>query len=93
MLCPDNSYARAAAQLINNRIREIAKMGSASKILFIRLRLFPCIYVGLLAAAGRDAEKATESLRAAADAVSGRVAAAMSGQHEAEVVELKKSPA
>ncbi len=45
-----------------------------------------------MAMTGRYVEKATEPLRAAADAVSGRVAAAM-GQHEAEVVELKKSPA
>ena len=46
-----------------------------------------------MAMTGRYVEKATEPLRAAADAVSGRVAAAMSGQREAEVVELKKSPA
>ncbi len=45
-----------------------------------------------MAMTGRYVEKATEPLRAAADAVSGRVAAAM-GQHEADVVELKKSPA
>ncbi len=45
-----------------------------------------------MAMTGRYVEKATEPLRAAADVVSGRVAAAM-GQHEAEVVELKKSPA
>ncbi len=46
-----------------------------------------------MAMTGRYVEKATEPLRAAADTVSGRVAAAMSGQQEAEVVELKKSPA
>ncbi len=46
-----------------------------------------------MAMTGRYVEKATEPLRAAADAVSGRVAAAMSGQQDAEVVELKKSPA
>ena len=46
-----------------------------------------------MAMTGRYVEKATGPLRAAADAVSGRVAAAMSGQHEAEVIELKKSPA
>ena len=46
-----------------------------------------------MAMTGRYVEKATEPLRAAADAVAGRVAAAMNGQHEAEVVELKKSPA
>ncbi len=46
-----------------------------------------------MAMTGRYVEKATEPLRAAADAVSGRVAAAMNGQQEAEVVELRKSPA
>ncbi len=46
-----------------------------------------------MAMTGRSVEKATEPLRAAADVVSGRVAAAMNGQQEAEVVELKKSPA
>ena len=46
-----------------------------------------------MAMTGRYVEKATEPLRAAADAVSGRIAAAMNGQREAEVVELKKSPA
>jgi hypothetical protein len=46
-----------------------------------------------MAMTGRYVEKATEPLRAAADVVSGRVAAAMDGQQEAEVVELKKSPA
>ncbi len=46
-----------------------------------------------VAMTGRYVEKATEPLRAAADAVSGRVAAAMNGRQEAEVVELKKSPA
>ncbi len=46
-----------------------------------------------MAMTGRYVEKATEPLRAAADAVSGRVAAAMNGRQEAEVVELKKSPA
>ena len=45
-----------------------------------------------MAMTGRYVEKATEPLRAAADAVSGRVAAAMNGQQVAEVVELK-SPA
>ena len=45
-----------------------------------------------MAMTGRYVEKATEPLRAAADAVSGRVAAAMSGQQEAEVIALKKSP-
>jgi integrase len=46
-----------------------------------------------MAMTGHYVEKTTEPLRAAADAVSGRVAAAMSGQQEAEVVELKKTPA
>ena len=46
-----------------------------------------------MAMTGRYVEKATEPLRAAADAVSGRVAAAMNGGREAEVVELRKSPA
>ncbi len=46
-----------------------------------------------MAMTGRYVEKATEPLRAAADAVSGRVAAAMNGGQEAEVVELRKSPA
>ena len=46
-----------------------------------------------MAMTGRYVEKATEPLRAAADAVSGRVAAAMSGRQEAEVVALNKSPA
>ena len=46
-----------------------------------------------MAMTGRYVEKATEPLRAAADAVAGRIAAAMSGQQDAEVVELKKSPA
>ncbi len=46
-----------------------------------------------MAMTGRYVEKATEPLRAAADVVSGRVAAAMNGQQEAEVVELRKSPA
>ncbi len=46
-----------------------------------------------MAMTGRYVEKVTEPLRAAADAVSGRVAAAMNGQYEAEVVELRKSPA
>ncbi len=46
-----------------------------------------------LSMTSRYVEKASEPLRAAADAVSGRVAAAMDGQREAEVVELKKSPA
>ena len=46
-----------------------------------------------MAMTGRYVEKATEPLRAAADVVSGRVAAAMSGQQEAEVVEIRKSPA
>ena len=41
----------------------------------------------------RYVEKATEPLRAAADAVSGRVAAAMDSWQEAEVIALKKSPA
>ena len=46
-----------------------------------------------MAMTGRYVEKATEPLRAAADAVSGRVAAAMSGQQKAEVVELPKRKA
>ena len=46
-----------------------------------------------MAMTGRYVEKATEPLRAAADVVSGRIAAAMDGHQEAEVVELKKSPA
>ena len=46
-----------------------------------------------MAMTGRYVEKATEPLRAVADVVSGRVAAAMNGQQEAEVVELRKSPA
>ncbi len=46
-----------------------------------------------MAMTGRYVEKATEPLRAAADAVAGRVAAAMNGRQEAEVVELRKSPA
>ncbi len=46
-----------------------------------------------MAMTGRYVEKATEPLRAAADAVSGRDAAAMSGKQKAEVVELRKSPA
>ncbi len=45
-----------------------------------------------MAMTGRYVEKATEPLRAAADVVSGRVAAAMNGRQEAEVVELRKSP-
>ena len=43
-----------------------------------------------MAMTGRYVEKATEPLRAAADAVSGRVAAAMNSGREAEVVELKR---
>ena len=46
-----------------------------------------------MAMTGRYVEKATEPLRAAADAVSGRVAAAMNGGQEAEVVELPKRKA
>ncbi len=46
-----------------------------------------------MAMTGRYVEKATEPLRAAADAVSGRVAAAMSGQQEGEGVEIRQSPA
>ena len=46
-----------------------------------------------MAMTGRYVEKATEPLRAAADAVSGRVAAAMNGRQEAAIVQLKKSPA
>ena len=46
-----------------------------------------------MAMTGRYAEKATEPLRAAADAVSGRVAADMNGQQEAEFVELPKRKA
>ena len=45
-----------------------------------------------MAMTGRYVEKATEPLRAAADAVSGRVAAAMNGQREAEVVEFLGQP-
>ncbi len=46
-----------------------------------------------MAMTGRYVEKATEPLRAAADAVAGRVAAAMNGRQEAEVVELPKRKA
>ena len=41
----------------------------------------------------RYAHLSNDPLRAAADRTSGRIAAAMGGQQEAEVVELKKSPA
>ena len=41
----------------------------------------------------RYAHLSNDPLRAAADRISGRIAAAMGGQQEAEVVELKKSPA
>ncbi len=46
-----------------------------------------------MAMTGRYVEKATDPLRAAADVVSGRVAAAMSGGQGAEVVELPKRKA
>jgi integrase len=46
-----------------------------------------------LAMTGRYVEKATDPLLAAADAVSGRVAAAMNSGREAEVVAFGKSPA
>ncbi len=41
----------------------------------------------------RYAHLGDDPLRSAADRISQKIAAAMSGQHEAEVVELKKSPA
>ncbi len=41
----------------------------------------------------RYAHLADDPLKAVADKTAGRIAAAMSGQHGAEVVELKKSPA
>ena len=41
----------------------------------------------------RYAHLSDDPLRAAADRTSGRIAAAMGGKQEAEVVELKKSPA
>ncbi len=41
----------------------------------------------------RYAHLSDDPLRAAADRTSGRIAAAMNGRQEAEIVELKKSPA